>query len=237
MSGVDATNRLPAKFKKRKAKTRDGKQDQRIKALEQTVFQSMERKSKTWMDGTWNVSETGQVINNSNSTSLQLAKGTGADNIIGNKINLLSQTIRFNLHSPDPIADQWNKFRMLVVEPREGTESLALTDVLQYMTNTSSSPPISAEMAMCSPYTTKTSSDKRYKVHYDRVFEINANNHSYTGKIKIKYGKNGKVVNFPSVGGAQNPTDHNLHIMCFSDSSATPHLGVALNIRSNYYDA
>lgn len=237
MSGVEQTNRLPAKFNKRRAKTRDGKQDQRLKALEQTVFQSLERKSKTVNTGIWHVSETGNVVNNSNSFSLQLTKGLGAENMLGNKINLLNQTIYFNLHSPDPIADQWNKFRMLVVEPREGTESLSLTDVLQYMTNPSSVPPLSAETAMASPYTTKTSSDKRYKVHYDRVFEINANNHSYTGKIKIKYGKNGKVVNFPSVGGANNPTDHNLHIMMFSDSSAVPHLGVAINIRSNFYDA
>ena len=233
MSGVDATNRLPAKFKKRKAKTRDGKQDQRLKALEQTVFQSLERKTKTTNSGVWHVDEDGQIISNANSTFLQLEKGTGATQMIGNKINLLNQTIYFNLHSPDPVADQWNKFRMLVVEPKEATETLGLSDVLEYMKSAT----VSAETAMCSPYTTKTSSGKRYKIHYDRCFEINNSNHSYTGKIKIKYGKNGKVVNFPQVSGLNNPTDHNLHIMMFSDSSVAPHLGVAINVRSNFYDA
>lgn len=240
MSGIDATNKLPRKFKKRRAKTKNGRQDQRLKKLEQTVFQSLERKSKTlqWGGGAWNISENGSVINNGTYPAFQLQRGNNSEELLGNKVNLLNQTIRFCLSTPDPVGDTWNKVRLIVAEPVGETQSLAISDVLTFPPSATSPMVNSAELVMCSPYTVKTTSGKRYKVHYDRVFELNETNHSILGKIKIKYGKSGKIVNFPeSISGLNVPTDHNLSMFMMSDSSVTPHPKLEVNIRSNYYDA
>lgn len=239
MSQADQTNAKPRQYRRRKAKGKNARQDQRLKQLEKMVFTSLERKSKTWQNGIWGIGETATVINNSNSDNLLLTQGTESDEMMGNKINLLNQTVRFCLHLPDPISDTWNKVRILICEPKEGTETLSISDVLTYTYSTSSSPPIASETAMCSPYAVATPDNKRYIVHYDKVFELNEYNHNIMGKVKIKFGKDGKVVNFEefrSTGG-NKPTDHNLHVFAFSDSSATPHPALALNIRSNYYDA
>lgn len=237
--GIDKTNRLPRKYRKRRAKTTNGRQNQRLAKLEKTVFQSMERKSKTvyWGSGTWNVSETGTALTNANYPALQLDRGAESDELIGNKINLLNQTIRFCLYgAAGGTEDTYNKVRLMICEPQGETQDLAISDVLTYAP---ANPMVnSAELVMCSPYTVKTASGKRYKVHYDRIFELNANNHQVVGKIKIKNGKNGKIVNFPeNLIGTQLPTDHNLCCFFMSDSGAIPHPKIELNVRSNYYDA
>ncbi len=239
MSAADQTNATPRQYRRRKAKGKNARQDQRLKQLEKMVFTSLERKSKTWQNGIWGIGETATVINDVNSEQLKLYQGTQSDQMMGNKINLLNQTVRFCLHLPDPISDTWNKVRIIIAEPKEGTERLAIEDLLTYTYSSSSTPPIAAETAMCSPLATATPDNKRYFVHYDKVFELNETNHNIMGKVKIKFGKDGKVVNFEEnrTSGGNNPTDHNLHIFAFSDSSATPHPALALNIRSNYYDA
>lgn len=236
MSGVDKTNRLPAKHKKRRAKGRDNRQDQRLKELEKTVFQSLERKSKTvwWGGGTWNVSEQGTVLNNASNVSFFLTKGDGSDDLTGNKVNLLDQTIRFCLHgATGGTEDFYNKVRLIICEPLDSTQSLAIADVLTYCPTPTMVQP--AELVMCSPYTVKTSSGKRYRIHYDRVFEMGQTNHSYVGKIKIKFGQSGKVVNFSD--SSSTPTDHNLTAMFMSDSGIAPHPKLDINVRSNYFDA
>ena len=233
--GVDKTNRKPRKFKKRKAKGKNARQDQRLKALEKTVFTALERKVKTWQNGGWNISSTPVVLNNSNTNQLELEQGTGTSDRLGSEISLLSQTVRFNLRIADG-GDTFNQVRMLIVEPTDGNQTLALTDVLEYGT----SPTYNIGMMLASPYKIKVNSDnKGYKVHYDRIFELNTSGNSrcVTETIPIKYGKHGKKIEFAALQTAEHPVNHNLHIFIFSDSQAALHPSFNVNIRSRFYDA
>lgn len=232
--GVDKTNKMPAKFRKRRARTVNGKQNQRLKALEKTVFTALERKVKDWENGIWNISTTPTVLNNSNITSMELAQGTGASDRVGDEIMLLNQTIRFNLRIGDG-GDTFNQVRLIVCESTDGSQSLTLSDVLQY----GDTAIYTTEATMASPYKVKVSSDnKGYKIHYDKVFELNAyDSRCYTGSIKIKMGKHGKKVEYPALTAAEQPVNHNLHIMAVSDSGSVIHPGLAVNVRSRFYDA
>ena len=232
--GVDKTNRKPRKYKKRKAKGKNKRQDQRIKALEKTVYTALERKVKTWQNGTWSVDTGGRILNNSNIQAVYLDQGTGTSQRVGNEISLLNQTVRYNLRIPD-LGDAFNQLRMLIVESTDGSQSLALTDVLEYGDATLTS----AETVISSPYKIKVSSDnKGYKVHFDQVFELNTyKSRCITGEVKIKYGSHGKKVEYPALVGLEQPTNHNLHIMLISDSGTTPHPMFAVNVRSRFYDA
>ncbi|AXH73086.1 MAG: hypothetical protein [Cressdnaviricota sp.] len=232
--GVDKTNRRPAKFRNRKAKTKNGRQDQRLAKLEKTVFTALERKVKDWQNGTWNVTTTPTVLNNSNILSLELAEGTSASDRLGQEICLLNQTVRFNVSIPDG-GDTFNQMRFIICESTDGSTPLGLGDILEYGNHVLHS----TKMIMCSPYKTKVAQDnKGYKVHYDKVFELNAyDSRCITAEAKIKYGKNGRKVQYPALTASEQPVNHNLHIMMVSDSGSVLHPGVAINIRSRFFDA
>jgi len=232
--GVDKTYKRPSKFRRRKARTTNGRQNQRLKKLEKTVFTALERKVNDWQNGTWNISTTPTILSNASITSLQLEQGTGASNRTGQEICLLNQTIRYNLRIPDS-GDAFNQVRMIVCESTDGSQTLTLADVLQYGNHSV----YSTEMIMASPYKTKVSSDnKGYKVHFDKAFELNAyDSRCFTGEVKIRYGDSGKKLQYPGLAAAEQPVNHNLHIMLVSDSGSVLHPGVAINIRSRFYDA
>jgi len=115
---------------------------------------------------------------------------------------------------------------------RIGNQALTLADILQYPSYATS-----GVLVFGGPYTTKTSTNRRYKIHYDRSFELNATAKGATRVLKkvVKWGKTGKVVNFD--GNAAAPTDHNMSILFISDSGTLPHPTVSYSVRSTYKDA
>lgn len=234
---VDKVNRTPAKYRKRKARTTDGKQNQRLKALEKLVYTALERKVKDWQNGTWTLSTTPRILNNNQMGNMNIVQGTGSSQRIGNDICLLNQTLRFTLTIPDG-GDTFNQVRMIVVEPLDGKETLDLTDVLQYGDHTI----YSSQQIMASPYRIKVDeANKGYKVHSDKVYELNVyGSRCVVGSIKIKYGKHGKKIQYPDNTVAdpnQYPVNHNLHVMLCSDSGTVLHPGLTINVRSRFYDA
>ncbi|AXH75983.1 MAG: coat protein [Cressdnaviricota sp.] len=239
MSSVDKVYKRPRKFRSKRKKTKNARQDQRLKMLEKTVFTALERKELNWQDGTWNVSTGGTIINNSNSNLLYQAQGVSNEDRIGNEIMLKDIILNFNLSIPD-LGDAFNQVRMIVVEPKEGNVNLVLGDVLQYADMTI----WDVGQVMCSPYRSANDlNNKKYKVHYDKVFELNAyGRRCETGQVRIKYGKYGKKVEFAENestgdGITGDPVNHNLHVMIISDSTQTLHPQFALNSRAHYFDA
>lgn len=236
-SSVDKVNRRPRRFRTRKAKTVNGRQNQRLAKLEKTVFTALERKSKTYQNGTWTISTTPRILNNLNTLVMNLAEGVTIDDRIGTEVCLLNTTIRYNLSIPDG-GDAFNQVRMIVVEPKEGNVTLSLADVLEFGDPSTQD----MEVIMASPYKIKTSqNNKGYKVHYDKVFELNAYaSRCHTGEVKIKYGKSGKKIEYPPYITGSNPSqplNHNLHIMLVSDSGSVLHPKCALTYRSRFFDA
>ncbi len=95
-------------------------------------------------------------------------------------------------------------------------------------------------MVFTSSYTTRTATNRRYKIHYDKRFELNATAGGATRSIKhdVKW-KNGKLVEFSDFGGSSIgvPTNHNMSIIFISDSGVAPHPKAYYSVRSTYKDA
>lgn len=228
--GVDKTFRKPRRKGRKRSKNKNAQQDQRIKQLESLVLKTVERKNVDYQE-TFNVSTTPST----NANFMGGEQGVGNADRIGNQITLMSQTLRWNLSIPSG-GDNFNQVRILIVESTEGSVNLALSDVLQYNDYS-----IYGEQIFSSPYTLKTSTNKRYKVHFDRVYELNQNaSRAMTDMAKVYYGSKkspGKVVNYDIALGTDYPTDHSLRIFAISDSGSSIHPQLAYNVRSTYRDA
>ena len=123
----------------------------------------------------------------------------------------MSQRFNFCFHqNPTGIIDDWNRMRVLVVEALDGNQPILVTDVLQY-----SNYATHGELIFCSPYTTRTSTNRRYKVCMDKTFELNYRAHGATKVIKYvsKY-KGGKLVEFDDNLSAV-PTNHQMSIFFY----------------------
>ena len=153
---------------------------------------------------------------------------------IGNSITLLKQQCCMNIQADG--SDTYNQFRVLIVESMDGNQPLVLSDVLEYGNYTVYGP-----LVFASPYTTKTSTNKRYKVHYDKSFELSAlptkgGKASKVIKHTVKYGKSGKELEYAGAGNL-NPNNHRLTLMWISDSVSGPHPGLHYSVRTSYKDA
>jgi hypothetical protein len=216
---------------------KDKKQDKRIKSLEKFVYKTIENKQVNYGNpGGNDISTAGYVA------SQFLTLDTGAEDgvelgdaaRIGNSISLMRQTV--DCYLVQSTTDSFNRMRMLIVEALDGNEPLALSDVLFYNNYTTS-----GNLVFSSPYTTKTNTNRRYKIHMDKSFELNNNANGATRKIKhvIKYRENGspgKVVEYSGPGSVP-ATNHRLCIMWISDSVSTTHPQVHYNVRSTFKDA
>lgn len=169
-----------------------------------------------------------------------LATGPDGDNRIGNKVTLMSQTIRGILRAPASAltTEQQNQIRVIVVENigYTGVTDLDLADVLQYGSFGSY-----GEQVFNSPYKTNAAdSTKRYKVHFDRVFTVNQTEKGYVHFSKrISYGNKrmkGKVLTFNSPLDPY-PNNHRLVLFAISDSSVANHPDISFNVRTIYKDA
>lgn len=223
-------------FKKRPSK--DKKQDQRIKALESMVLKTIENKQINYSNTNLAISSTG--VNDNAFLQVRVGPDDGAAQgdtaRIGNSLTLYKQQYRLNFVglNPDNLAgDRWNQIRCIIAEPLDGNQALVLSDILQYPSYV-----LYNNLVFTSPYTTKTATNRRYKIHMDKSFELNATAKGATRVIKhdVKW-KNGKVVEFAGPGTEQVPTNHNMSIMFISDSGSVLHPTVSYAVRSTYKDA
>ena len=227
---------MPYKRKFRKRRSTDAKQNKRLKSLENMVYKTLENKQINY-NNNLNITSTSVVDN----AFLQVQVGPedgvaqGDPARIGNSITLYRQQYRFNFLglNPDTAGDRWNQLRVIIAEPLDGNQPLVLSDLLQY-----SSYAIYGGLVFTSPYTTKTNTNRRYKIHMDKAFELNATAKGATKIIKhdVKW-KNGKVIEFAGPGTEQVPTNHNMTIVFISDSGTVLHPSCQYSVRSTYKDA
>ena len=221
------------KFRKFKKRT-DAKQNKRIKALESMVMKTIENKQINYSNVALGISSSGVVDN----AFLQVRVGPddgaaqGDTARIGNSITLLRQQYRFHFEGLTAATEGWNNMRCIIAEPLDGNQPLVLADVLLYSNYTTH-----ADLVFASPYTTKTATNRRYKIHMDKSFVLNQyKDISRVIKFDVKW-KNGKLVEFAGPGTEQIPTNHNMSIMFISDSTAAAHPSVSYSVRSTYKDA
>ena len=221
------------KFKKKRT---DAKQNKRIKSLEQMVYKTLENKQVNYNN---NLNLTSSGVNDNAFLQVKVGPDDGVQQgdtaRIGNSITLYRQQYRFNFLglNPEMAGDRWNQIRCIIAEPLDGNQPLVLSDLLQYPSYT-----IYGGLVFTSPYTTKTNTNRRYKIHMDKSFELNATAKGATRVIKhdVKW-KNGKVVEFAGPALEQVPTNHNMTIVFISDSGSVLHPSCAYSVRSTYKDA
>lgn len=221
----------------RKKKRVDKAQNDRIRSLEKFVYKTIENKQVNYANtGGNNISTAGYV----GSQFLQLDTGAedgaalGDEARVGNSVTLLTQDVR--CYMTQSTTDTYNRMRMIIVESIDGNQALTLDDVLLYGDYSTH-----GQLVFSSPYTTKTDTNKRYKVHLDKTFELNSLAQGATRVIKhrIKYRQNrspGKVLEYDGPGSV-NANNHRLSIMWISDSSEATHPIAYYSVRSTYKDA
>lgn len=226
----------------KKKNSQDRVQNKRLKKLEKqvrTLNVTNENKVKDFNTGN-NPQPVSTIPYRNLAFARDLSTGTDGDNRIGNKITLMSQTIRGTLRAPASAlsTEQQNQIRLLIVENvgYTGTTDLELADVLQYGVFNNY-----GEQVFSSPYRTNAAdSTKRYKVHYDRVFSVNQTERGYIQFSKrITYGSKkmkGKVLTFNGPLDIY-PNNHRLVLFAISDSSVANHPDISFNCRTIYKDA
>lgn len=219
-----------------KKKSKDKKQDKRLSKLENFVYKTIENKQVNYQG--LNVEVTTGSYNTGGFLSTRVGPEDGSQlgdpARIGNTITLMSQM--FNMNFVASSTDNFNQMRVLLVESLDGNQAITIGDVLQYPSYA-----LWGDLVFASPYTTKTGTNRRYKVHMDKTFVISGfdtyggappcKNINYT----IKY-KNGKICEYEGIL-ATSPTNHRVSIIAISDSSSVGHPILNYSSRSTYKDA
>jgi len=214
---------------------KDKNQDKRLKELENFIYKTIENKQVNSLNTNLSIPSTGvrdgQFLSVAQGTSDGVIVGDPAR--IGNTITLMNQRFNFCFHqNPLGIIDDWNRMRVLIVEAIDGNQALLVNDVLQY-----SDYALYGELIFSSPYTTKTTTNRRYRICMDKTFELNYRAHGATKVIKhVEKWKGGKLVEFDG-DTSSTPTNHQMSIFFLSDSGAVPHPAVSYTVRSTYKDA
>lgn len=222
--------------KKSKKVRKDQKQDSRLKKLENLVLKTIENKQVNYADtnraitsGSYN---TGGFL--SVSVGAEDGDALGSAARIGNSITLLSQ--RFNFNFIGSSTDLYNQMRLLLVESMDGNQAIAIGDVLHYPSYA-----LYGDLVFASPYTTKTSTNRKYKVHMDKTFTLSgyANKGGVPPVKVIKHTirwKNGKVLEYDGTG-AVSPNNHRISLIVISDSTSITHPSMSYAARATYKDA
>ena len=217
-------------------RSKDKRQDKRIKALESMVMKTMENKQVNYYQLNQSISSTGIQVGNFLSTSVGAEDGInlGDPARVGNSITLLNQ--RFNLNITASSTDTFNQIRVLLVESLDGNEPISLSDVLQYGSYT-----LYGQLVFASPYTTKTNTNRRYKVHFDKSFVLTglATKGGVPPSKIIKHNivyKGGKVIEYSGPGNV-DPTNHRVTMLLISDSVSASHPQLQYSTRATYKDA
>lgn len=216
-----AENIARARASQRK-KSKNSKQDRRIKKLENIVYPSLEWKSN-------DISAAGVAVSNagySNYPMIQLAQGDGNNQREGDKVSLRYATLHLALTR----ADTSNIIRVLMVATPSATYA-GLTDVLQYPNWTSA-----AEGVLCSPYKVKaTNSEQTYQILMDKTYTLSGDISTVVDKIKLKMPKKGKNCEFVGTNSVM-PNNYNVSLLAISDSTGVSHPTIAYQFRFKYID-
>lgn len=159
------------------------KQNKRIKQLENMVYKTIENKQINYNNSNLAISSSG--VNDNAFLQVRVGPDDGAvqgDTArIGNSLTLYRQQYRFNFVglNPEQLGDRWNQVRCIIAEPLDGNQALVLSDILQFPTYA-----LYNNLVFASPYTTKTNTNRRYKIHMDKSFELNATAKGATRVIK-----------------------------------------------------
>lgn len=229
---------MPKKRMYKRRKRVSNKLSARVSKLESMLSKTVENKVSDINSG-------GTPIGFSTTpyTQLAFARGlsTGADanERVGNKMTLMSQSWNITIRAPSGALDeQQNQVRLLLVENVgfTGTTDLALTDVLQF-----GDFPTYGTQVFISPYRTNANdSTKRYKILFDKVMSFSKTDKGYRFlRYKKRYGTKkspGKVLTFDSPVDAF-PNNHRVVLFAISDSSVTAHPDITWNCRNIYKDA
>lgn len=160
--------------------------------------------------------------------------GWPAQSRAGNAVTLMKEKFYFQFRGPGTtgINESNNIIRILIVESTEGNQTLSLSDVLKYSNQTTH-----GHLVFNSPYQTKTATNKRYKVRYDKVVKMNyySSSHYQSLTAVVNHGKTGRVVNFDD--NSPTPTDYNLNVYVISDSAAAQHPIMDFAYRGVFRDA
>ena len=221
---------------KKKNRSIDSKQNSRLKKLESFIYKTIENKQVNYHATNQSITsggyETGSFLRTL--TGPEDGANLGDPARIGNSITLMQQKVCMNFTAS--ATDTYNQIRVLLVESKDGNAPLSLNDVLEYGSYT-----LYGSLVFASPYTTKTNTNRRYKVHMDKSFVLSGlptkggAPPSKVIKHNIKY-KNGKVIEFEGAG-AVNPTNHRLTMLLISDSVSASHPILDYSTRSTYKDA
>lgn len=225
----------------RASKQIDKSQNKRIKALEGFVFKTIENKQLNFTQSAA-VSVTGYSLGGflANQTGVEDGANINDPARIGNSTTLMKQELYMNLEIPDqslPGSEAYNRMRVILVESLDGNQPISFQDCLLYPTYG-----IHGSQVFVSPYTTKATTNRRYKIHMDRVVDLNIyKNPHVTLKTTIKYSENGspgKVLMYDAPAGTSVlPSNHRLTLLAVSDSASVAHPVMNYSIRSTYKDA
>ncbi len=154
---------------------------------------------------------------------------------VGNTITLMRSQLKFQL-GMQTAGPSEVRVRLLVVESVDGNQELNFEDILQAGQNSGTLVGTSSD-AYTSLYTTKTDTNKRYKIHIDKVVTLNFyRNQNYYKSLSIRYGKTGRVIEFD--GNNLEPVNHNLQILAISDTSSVSTCPkISYSLRHTYKDA
>lgn len=227
------------KSKNRRYKKKGGKdkqQDRRIRDLEKFVSKTIENKQVNYSITATSINSGGYTTSNFSQITAGPQDGVnfGDEARIGNTVTFMKQT--WGLNFVGSSTDTFNQMRVLIVETVAGNNALALSDVLHY-----SNYATFGDNIFSSPYTTKTNTNKRYKVHYDKTFTLSGlptkGGCSPTKTIKhvIKWPK-GKVIQYQDASNSV-PTNYRMNLFVISDSVSATHPTMSYNVRTTYKDA
>lgn len=206
------------------------------KQVKKMVNKTIENKQVNYVDTNRSITTASYNTGGFLSTSVGAEDGTtlGSAARIGNSITLMSQKFNFNFIASS--TDTFNQMRLLLVESMDGNQALSIGDILQY-----GSYALYGGLVFASPYTTKTATNRRYKIHMDKSFTISGlPSKGGVSPVKIikhtiKW-KNGKVLEYDGTG-AVSPNNHRISLIVISDSASATHPSMSYSARATYKDA
>ena len=207
-----------------------------VKNLKKMVNKTIENKQQTYNSGSpIYVMDIGVAQRPTLNLTQGTADGSGRPSAarIGNSVTLMRTQLKLQLRmSTSGLVN--TRVRLLVVESVNGKEDIGLEDVLEASAGALVG---TDDNAYTSCYSTKTDTNKRYKIHYDKVVNLSHYAKQFFFKnLTLRYGKSGRVINYD--GNNQTPTDYSLQILAIGDQTTVGHAPIlSYSMRSTYKDA
>lgn len=215
-------NKGKSKWRPKKPKSTDGKQNQRIKKLENILYPAIEYKSKDINSTNVALSSAGYA----NHPMFQLVQGSGHSERVGDKVTLKNMNCSLALTRADT-----NNIIRIIFAVTPSTSALGLTDVLEYADHG-----VYGNLVFTSPYRRRaSSSEKTYKILFDKVYNLTEEISTMVDKFRLKVPQKGKVVEFNSILQTM-PDNYNVSLLAISDSTAVGHPIMNCTVRSKFYD-